>query len=241
MRLALAIAALNALGACAAMFASPGVAQDLDRVEAVHVVRFEPFSPFERVTWELKPRGRSGVLALTRRSSLGIYDETLVDLIDPAELAALLDEALRVCPAGSEDIELPPASGDVGWTAVVVVHSDASEHVVVSADPADAAVAACVDFMRATILPQVEVPRLRNPFWQPGEFGTLRLGANEVARIFVDGVDIEATTPLEDFPLEPGEHAIRWESLDGLRAKETVVRITAGTISRVDVELDPIE
>lgn len=211
-------------------------------IESIAVVRHEPFSPFSRVAYEIKPRGRSGVLAFTRRSVVVSREQTTVDLVDGDELATLRDAAAAVCPIGTEGVVVPEPVGERGWTAVTVVHADGTQGVAFAwDDAADTQIDACFELLRTTILGRVEVGTWRNPFWSEGEFGTFRTSATEVARVFIDGIDIGEVTPVNDLPLAPGEHHVRWVSLDGLRAKETVVRITAGTISRIDVELDPIE
>jgi hypothetical protein len=96
----------------------------------------------------------------------------------------------------------------------------------------------CLDVVRAAITARTEVSRWRAPFWVDGEFGMLRTDTDVPTWVTIDGVSIGETTPLVDYRLEPGQHAIRWDTLHGDGWREETVTIEAGRTTTLDVVIE---
>ena len=72
---------------------------------------------------------------------------------------------------------------------------------------------------------------------KPKVFGTLNLNSKPWGMVYINGRETGLTTPLTDYPLEPGPHVIRVvESIRG-RSAEKSIEIVQGEDSRLDLEL----
>lgn len=69
------------------------------------------------------------------------------------------------------------------------------------------------------------------------ERGTLSLRTSPWGRLFVDGVDTGATTPVTDLPLAVGKHAIRVEDTVSGRADGVIVEIKSGQSESLNLTL----
>lgn len=222
------LAAAAFLGAVAV----PAWAQDVAE-SAVQVTVHEPLSPYARVVWELKRVGGTPAVAVTREHAGGYGTESEVEIVSEAVFAVLLATAAP-CFEVVDDPDAERAL-DHWWASGRAVAGEREVQWLASGDGIDGPAARCVDALRSPILEIVEVEPYAMPFWDEGEYGTLRATSSMPAHLWVDGRPMGLVTPVNALRLAPGVHEVRWVSVAGGREQVRQVTVVEGATTAVDV------
>lgn len=184
-----------------------------------------PLSPFAHVTYELKHVGNNTAVALTRFHADDYGSDSEVELVGSEAYALALEET-EPClsePNGTEE----PASSDVPWLDVRGTRGTTEVRTILRADTDPEAHDQCLAALRSVARGTLRVDEYQMPYWDDGEFGTLRATANLPARVYVDGRPTGLITPVNGLRLEPGVHEVRWVAI--VTGREVVQSVTIVT------------
>jgi hypothetical protein len=191
-------------------------------------------SPFSKVEFFVRKRGDSGLVALVRDYAVDIRAEQNSRLVTEEELrefAAIVNECVRI-----DDVRF--SQEEHGSTLhgtqrrLYVTRENAQGFVV------GESLETCSVLVRDFVLERVELEPYRHPFWEQGEFGTLRLGANSAARVRIDGVPLEGITPISGIRLPPGTYRVEWTQLESGEVRTETVDVVAGQLTAIGVRFE---
>lgn len=184
-----------------------------------------PLSPFSQVTYEWKHVGTSPAVAITRMHAGGYGADSEVELVDAADFDAFFAGLEHACAADRAMVAAVPGTARIVWTR----NGDSHEREV-------AVDSACAEFVRASVLAQVHPDRYVMPFWDEGEFGTLRTTSNLAARVWVDGRPTGLVTPVNALRLAPGAREVRWVAVVTGEERVRTVTIEVDMTTSTSVE-----
>lgn len=212
----------------AILIATPALAADETELRvSAHI----PLSPFVYVTYELKFVGRNAAVALTRFHADEYGSDSEVELLSVDAYQAAL-EAAAPCFEGSSDAT-EPSDVTIPWLDVRTTNDGAEERTVIRRDSDEATHDACLAALREVAASNLRVDEYQMPYWDEGEFGTLRATANLPARLYVDGHPTGLVTPVNGLRLEPGVRHIRWVAIVTDQEVVQSVTIVAGMTTQV--------
>ena len=206
-----------------------GAAQELPaelRV-SVHI----PLSPFDHVTYEFKQLGSTPAIALTRFHADDYGSDSEVGLVSADAYAAAMESA-GVCRSAGATTERPESMA-VGWLETEAIVDGQALTNLLRADTDPAAHDACLDAVRAIVSATLRVDAYQMPFWDDGEFGTLRATANLPARLYLDGRATGLVTPVNALRLDPGVREVRWVAVVTGQEVRQSVTVVAGMTTQV--------
>ncbi len=197
-----------------------------------------PFSPFGYVTYELKHVGETPAVALTRFHAENYGSNSEVELVSDE----LFDDAWSTiggCLAGPF-VDEQPAEVTVPWIEIYAVQDGREIQGIIRGDESGLEHDGCLEAVRAAILPHLRVEPYQMPYWDEGEFGTLRATASLPARLYIDGQPTGLMTPVNALRLEPGVREVRWVAV--VTAQEVVQSVTVveGMTTQVSAEFEPV-
>lgn len=210
-------------------------------------------SPFETVTWEWKYVGRTPAVAVSRRHVGGAGVSSDVEVVSTSTFEALFERLDPCAEVVARGPVVQPTRGSASLASLTVDPAPVGareptpwieldwntgdvRHVVrFEGEQLDDLVLACLDVVRGVVLERVDLSEYTMPFWDDGEYGTLRTTASLAASVWVDGVPMWLTTPIDSLRLPPGVHRVRWVPLVDVEPEERDVTIHAGMTTSVDV------
>jgi hypothetical protein len=196
-----------------------------------------PFSPFAHVTYELKHVGETPAVALTRFHAGEYGSDSEVELVSD-ELFHEAWEMIAACLAGPFALN-SPNEVTTPWIELYAVRDGQEIRGIIRSDESSDAHDACLAAVRLAVLPHLQVEPYQMPYWDAGEFGTLRATANLPARLYVDDQATGLITPVNALRLDPGVREIRWV---GVVTRQEVVRsvtVVEGMTTQVFAEFEP--
>ncbi len=182
--------------------------------ESVALTLVQPFSPFSEVLYEWKHVGSVPAVAVTRTHAGEYGTDSEVELVSAQALAAYF-ERLAACPAlpsSAETVVAADATDIVPRATLTWTRASGTQTYTFFGAELEA-VRPCLEIVRQAVLSHATPDRYIVPFWDPGEFGTLRATASQSARIWVDGRPQHLVTPVNSLRLAPGEHEISWRAV----------------------------
>lgn len=198
-------------------------------------------TPYSVLRYEVARRGRA-TMAVHRRQLPG-YDEPLhaVGLMTQGEASAVWELCHSNDATHLPDAPIPAeAAGEGAFSWRIEVSIGGVEHTFRVGDPLnqpDRRYARLAEgVIRAVTQRAGELP-FRNVFVPSARLGWLDVISIPAARVFLDGVDTGAQTPLYGYEVEAGRHAVRLESLDGSLRRAYDVRVEPAGTTHLHVDL----
>lgn len=196
-----------------------------------------PFSPFGRVTYELKHVGATPAVALTRFHADEYGSDSEVELISDAFFHDAW-ETIDACLIGPF-AESAPDEVTVPWIEIYAVQDGVELGGIIRADETERAHEDCLNSVRSAVLPHLRVEPYQMPYWDEGEFGTLRATATLPARLYIDGQSTGLLTPVNALRLDPGVREVRWVAVVTDQEVVQSVTVVVGMTTQVSAEFEP--
>lgn len=228
------LSSLSFICLTAVLLSAPALAAAPDGVRAVLT---GPSVPYHEVVYEIAEKQGTVVATVVKRFAADFGRRDAVALVPTDEWETLLD---RLEAAGL--FSLPDATDGPPPRAVwrVEARRGGKAHRFVVHDPAtrpDGRHLALIDGIREAVSARTEALPFIDALLLPAESGQLRVRSQPSARVAVDGLPVEGTTPLSGLPLLVGAHAIRLTPAAGGAAQTYDVRIERGKTTSLVVEL----
>ena len=219
-------------------------ATDIDITDCPHftAVITDSFSPYEAVRYELKVRGSTFIVVLTKELAGGfgelqglalVSEEVYRDAVRVIESCLLEERSTAVQTTAVQTTE-------DGFDLRILVRHDGSERQYVgqlaSLEPSDPVWCAASQLMQ-TYRAVGDPVEFRNQFFDPGEYGELMVDSTPPARIYIDGVDSGFETPARQIRLLVGVHEIRFVNHSLGIDRTYDVTIEADLTTRLNIEL----
>lgn len=190
-------------------------------------------APFAKIEWVWSERDGFGSLGVTWTHAAQLGTAAAVALRGQGALSATAAE-LRGCLSLSHRA----AVEDEARLLLTTELSDEAEEIQ-TAISADGAAADCV---RAMLMREAEQGFLDraydHPFWNSGEFGTLRTSSDLPSELWVDGRDTGRVTPVSGLKLEAGPRTLTWRAIAVNWSRTETVLIEAGRNVTLNVRLE---
>jgi len=200
------------------------------------LVVHQPFSPFSDTVYEVKRRGSTALVSLSRGHARGFGRLTMVSLISDAEFAEIV-ESLAACDDDQwEEGDAGPWLGVETRRTIVATGAHGTMHRVVG--PTSQRDASCAASLQGAVMLRIVPEAYQVPFWVDGTYGLLRTTTDVPASLYVDSRPTGLVTPIDGLQLEPGLRTLRWVSVTGGIVREESVVIDAGRTTVLNVRLE---
>ena len=193
------------------------------------------FTPYRLVIYEVLWRGKVPVAGHYR--GLVDYAEALhnMKLVRTADFEKLLRDVERDGAFGLKDAPAPTerAPGALRFE-IEVRNGDKHNSVTVTAPSGqpDPRYGRIIDRVRRFVLDRAGELTFRNVFFEPGTYGYVNLTSVPIAKIYIDGRDVQHHTPLYGYELPVGPHEVRlvaeekgWERTHTLKVEPGMTTI----------------
>lgn len=199
---------------------------------SVHI----PLSPFDHVTYELKQVGGTPAIALTRFHADDYGSDSEVELVSREAFTDALT-ATAVC-LGDDTSAVQPEALTVGWLEAEAVYGTETRTTILRTDVTPERHDACLGAVRTIASATLRVDAYQMPYWDEGEFGTLRATANLPARLHLDGRSTGLVTPVNALRLDPGVREVRWVAIVTGQEVTQSVTVIAGMTTQVSATFE---
>lgn len=226
----------------ALVFAPPASAADGDRV----VVRLKgPTVPYASVVFEVGQRRGTVVASVSKEFEADFGHRESLGLLPRAEFDALMRALERLGAGTLKSAGRPgPRRGSARRPArtiheVEFVHLGRTHRFTVEdlAQQPDARYRRVVETVRDAVRANAGTLAFRDALLLESEQGILRVDARPRARVRVDGVLLEETTPISALPLPAGPHTVELLAVDSDARGLYEIKVEAGKTTRLAVEL----
>lgn len=191
-------------------------------------------APFAKIEWVWSERDGFGSLGVTWTHAAQLGTAAAVALRGQGALQAAAAE-LRGCLA-------LPHRAPVNEEARLLLTTELSDEAE-EVQTAISAAGAAADCIRALVMREAEQGFLdrpyEHPFWNSGEFGTLRTSSDLPAELWVDGRDTGRVTPVSGLKLEAGPRTLTWRAIAVNWSRTETVLVEAGRNVTLNVRLEP--
>ncbi|MCB9538388.1 MAG: PEGA domain-containing protein [Myxococcales bacterium] len=203
--------------------------------DGVRLTLSGPAVPHAEVVYEVLAERGTVTVGVARRFAADFGQSTEVALLPRPELDALMARLAGMGVFALTDADDPAARVRLRLEAR---RGDATVAVTV-ADPdraADERAQAALTAVRAVVRANTPPSTFSDPMLLPTEAGRLRIRSRPPARVGLDGVRLEARTPINSLRVPVGAHTLELETDTGV-VRRYDVKVEAGKTTSVDVDL----
>jgi len=212
---------------------------DVDDVQDVFLslTIHDDLSPYGYTRYELKNRGRTLILSLSKSLLGGFGDLQDVALLEFDELPVLI-QGLVNCGIDRASSEVDANDASTTYSLDIVLDAYHREQVWSGATNRPGTAYWCASRLIIDTYAAIGDPvPFVDLFWNDGEYGELTTSSVPPARLFVDGRDTGLTTPVYNLRLAPGVHILRYVNETLEIDREYDATVVEGHTTRINVEL----